>query len=134
RLIGTTARDGFVVRVTAVGGDPVVGARGRPRGSGRSRVSPVAAHRQRPVAGDRLAFALAVVIQLPAHRAGRLGTEQATDRRLVLEVRIDRPRGRLLVGHDRRRRLTDRDRLIRATARDGVVVRVTAVGGDPVVG
>src|SRR5581483_2806811 len=134
RLGRAAARSFVVVRVTAVACDPVVGACGSGRGAARRRVGTVAGDRHGAVAGEGAAFALAVVEQLPADRAGHFGAERAAQRGLVLERRADDGRCGFLRGGQGRARLFHADRLGRAAARSFVVVRVTAVGGDPVVG
>src|SRR5262249_35772177 len=131
RLIATAAGGGCVVVVAGVGGDPVVGAGGGDRGA-LVRLFPAGRSSDLgSVAGQRFAFALGVVVELPAEGAAGVFAEQAGERGLVLEGLPDGAGGGVLGGRDGRPGLAGFHRLVAKAAGGGGAGRVPAVGGDP---
>ena len=112
RLGGGAAGDRAVVAVAVVGGDPVVGARGR---GGVARRGGRAADERLGVGEQRRAGAVRVVVEVEGDRAGRVVA--AADRRLVGDRGADRGGGRLLAGGDRRGGLRDGDSVFRTDRR-----------------
>src|SRR4029077_5802242 len=103
-LVRATTLGSGVVRVTGVGGDPVVGADGADRRAlGRFVAAVALVHRGR-VFGRRRALAFLVVVELPRDRAFGGRAEQARDRGLVLEDAAARPARGGLGRRDRRPR------------------------------
>src|SRR5262249_14601814 len=125
---------GGVGVVAGVGVAAVVGAGGGALSLLGALPVSVGAHAHGAVAGQRFAFALGVVVELPAEGAAGVFAEQAGERGLVLEGLPDGAGGGVLGGRHGRPGLADFHRLIAAAAGGGGVVVVAGVGGDPVVG
>src|SRR5439155_1115075 len=122
------------VGVAGVGGDPVVGAAVARRGAFGRFIAAVGGDADGALGGDRFAFALGVVVELPADGAAGSFAEQAGDLGGVLEGVPDRARGGLLVGFVVRRCGAHAHVLTFPTRRSSDLVGVAGVGGDPVVG
>ena len=143
--IGTRRHRRVVVPVTAVGRDHVIGPHGRRnevaghrRPTRRSRRHGV---RRREVGASRVRGAhraRGIGVDVERDRAGRRrrSGRLRAERRGVVEGRTQHDRGRRDLRRDRNRRLVDDHGLGRiGTRRHGrVVVRVTAVGRDDVIG
>src|SRR5207244_1384407 len=133
RLIGTAGGGFGVVVVAGVAGDPVVAAGGGDRAAMRGRQVAARRNRHGPVRGEPFAFALGVLVELPADRAAGVLAAHARDRGLVLVALTDGALLWALSLHDALPILADAHRLIGAAGGGFGVVVVAGVAGDPVV-